>query len=387
MGRIILNIRLLLVFSACLWQFSLLNGQISLTDGLIAYYPLDGDALDLSGNCNHGKVYGAQAAYNKNGQFLTAMSFDGIDDYIEIPHSELFEFGDDEDFAISFWVKISTLQMDADTTDNDIISKWVIDDTTDDHLNQGYPFAFRIPNKKTKQRKSIIAAQFGGYSKTCSGSVSLRTNEYFGAGFQHIALKISNGKFFLYKNGELVSRKGSNVFCSTKNEAPLRIGKRGGALHQNHFAGVLDNLSIHNRALSEIEITYLADPEFELQNLLMIDEEKVVLKDTLYFDYNIFQLSDNQKKDIGKINNYIGSGGNYRIEVIGHTNGIPKDEFCDVLSLKRAKVVEDYLHQIGFECNQVRTIGMGKKELLASDKTIRERKMNQRAEVILYQLH
>lgn len=49
-------------------------------DGLVAWYPLDGDAKDYAGT-NHGVVTGAVVA---SGQGQKCYSFDGVDDYIEV---------------------------------------------------------------------------------------------------------------------------------------------------------------------------------------------------------------------------------------------------------------------------------------------------------------
>src|SRR3989338_881499 len=53
------------------------------TDGLIAYYKLDGDAKDSAGN-NNGVINGNPA--NGNGVFGNALDFDGIDDFVNIAH-------------------------------------------------------------------------------------------------------------------------------------------------------------------------------------------------------------------------------------------------------------------------------------------------------------
>ncbi len=53
-----------------------------LTDGLVAYYPFDGNADDASGNGNHGIVHGATLTMDRFDNADSAYSFDGVDDYI-----------------------------------------------------------------------------------------------------------------------------------------------------------------------------------------------------------------------------------------------------------------------------------------------------------------
>ena len=64
------------------------NSFADLSDGLVAYYPFNGNADDESGNGNHGTVNGATLTIDRFGNENSAYSFDGIDDYIDIPYCE-----------------------------------------------------------------------------------------------------------------------------------------------------------------------------------------------------------------------------------------------------------------------------------------------------------
>jgi len=48
-----------------------------LKDGLVAYYPFNGNANDESGNGNNGTVYGATLTTDRFGNTNKAYSFDG----------------------------------------------------------------------------------------------------------------------------------------------------------------------------------------------------------------------------------------------------------------------------------------------------------------------
>ena len=52
-----------------------------LDQGLVAWYPFDGNASDMSGNENHGTVHGASLASDRHGQLNNAYNFDGVNDY------------------------------------------------------------------------------------------------------------------------------------------------------------------------------------------------------------------------------------------------------------------------------------------------------------------
>jgi hypothetical protein len=58
-----------------------------LNDGLVAYYPFNGNANDKSGNGNHGTVHGATLTEDRFGNADSAYNFDGVYDYIEIKNT------------------------------------------------------------------------------------------------------------------------------------------------------------------------------------------------------------------------------------------------------------------------------------------------------------
>ncbi|MEM7104293.1 MAG: OmpA family protein [Bacteroidota bacterium] len=69
------------------------------------------------------------------------------------------------------------------------------------------------------------------------------------------------------------------------------------------------------------------------------------------------------------------------IEIGGHTNNIPPDEYCFALSTARAKNVANYLYQKGIDPSQVAYHGYGKTSPIASNQTPAGRKRNQRVEI------
>ncbi len=69
------------------------------------------------------------------------------------------------------------------------------------------------------------------------------------------------------------------------------------------------------------------------------------------------------------------------IEVGGHTNNQPKDDFADYLSTERAKAVANYLFSKGIDPKRVQYKGYGKKQPLVPNTTPEGRKTNQRVEI------
>jgi hypothetical protein len=110
----------------------------TLKDGLVAYYPFDGNAQDKSGNHNHGTVHEASLTRDRNGIADSAYSFDGANSYIYAP-GEAFNFRNT--MAISLWLNPCVAQTDYYI---DIISKgvaeWYVEQNADlqNHFYFGY---------------------------------------------------------------------------------------------------------------------------------------------------------------------------------------------------------------------------------------------------------
>jgi hypothetical protein len=70
------------------------------TNGLVGWWPFNGNANDESGNGNNGTVNGATLTADRNGNNNSAYSFDGLNDWIVTPNNSLF-FNDT--ISISVW--------------------------------------------------------------------------------------------------------------------------------------------------------------------------------------------------------------------------------------------------------------------------------------------
>jgi hypothetical protein len=83
---------------------STLSAQIP-SNGLVAWYPFNGNANDGSGNGNNGVVNGATLTADRNGTANSAYSFNGSNS-IKIPYSSLYQ---SHTGSISLWIKENEL--------------------------------------------------------------------------------------------------------------------------------------------------------------------------------------------------------------------------------------------------------------------------------------
>ena len=80
---------------------SVVRAQIP-TDGLVAYFPFNGNANDASANGNDGTVYGATLTNDRYSVTNSAYFFDGISSYILVSNSPSLSL---TNITISLWVK------------------------------------------------------------------------------------------------------------------------------------------------------------------------------------------------------------------------------------------------------------------------------------------
>lgn len=78
--------------------------EVNLQRGLAACYSFSGDATDGSGHGNNGTVNGASLTRDRYGAVNSAYSFDGIDDYIDIPAQPLIV---NPDYTFSMWINVT----------------------------------------------------------------------------------------------------------------------------------------------------------------------------------------------------------------------------------------------------------------------------------------
>lgn len=77
-----------------------------LGNGLIAYYPFNGNANDESGNGNNGVVNGAVLTNDRQGNAQSAYYFDGNYSYIDLGNSLSIKRYQ-KDFTVSGWIKLN----------------------------------------------------------------------------------------------------------------------------------------------------------------------------------------------------------------------------------------------------------------------------------------
>jgi hypothetical protein len=232
------------------------------TQGLVLYYPFNGNAQNESPNPppgTDGYVDGATLTTDRFGNPASAYRFDGKDDYIEIAPHQAYNFSKAMNFTVSVWFSAAAAQIETNPrNDNEILSKWhLADNTTGD---KGYPFVISIFNKGENEGQ-VIGRTYGG-SNSCPGGGPISRVSLNDETFHHVVMMRKGSSLILFVDGQEMDRQQEGFLsgCDAVNAAPLRIGQGD---DQENFKGIIDDLRIYNRALNDDEIEALFNEQPE----------------------------------------------------------------------------------------------------------------------------
>ncbi len=109
----------------------------------------------------------------------------------------------------------------------------------------------------------------------------------------------------------------------------------------------------------------------------------------LYFKADSVNLLPDSYKVLNELAAYLKAHPKTKMEIGGHTNTIPSDDYCNKLSTARAKAVQDYLITQGVPPNRLEYKGYGKQDpLIPYDKYNKEARFkNQRVEIKILSLN
>ncbi len=93
------------------------------------------------------------------------------------------------------------------------------------------------------------------------------------------------------------------------------------------------------------------------------------------------EIKPESASELEKLYQFMSANTEVTIEIGGHTNNIPSDEFCDELSTRRAKAVADYLIKKGIPPVRIAYKGYGKRKPLFPNTTLENQRKNQRVEI------
>ena len=206
---------------------------VNLQDSLVAYYPFCGNAIDESDNGNDGTVNGATLTSDRFGNLNSAYDFDG-NDWIE-PGTIVYG----NSFTISYWIEINSFN----SYSSGQIGGRVISSFTN---STAFP-----NNWESGLHASSGVLSVGNGTQSCPTPYQLNLNTWY-----HVNIVFDGivDSIRLLING---SQACSNFFNYSNTGNTTVIGGRSNSPANFFFNGKIDDITIHNRALTESEIQQL----------------------------------------------------------------------------------------------------------------------------------
>ena len=232
-----------LIFTAFVATFA--NAADESDDSLILYFSfdeLDGDmTIDHSQYENDGSIKGAPALVD--GKFGKALKFNGTDDWIEVPHDPILTV--ETSVTVMAWINAERLSGPNNAQWQGILSKG--------NSPRSYSFYTETANQ-------CLHLSAGGGS-TCSTQIQI--NEW-----QHVVGQVDDGTHRYWLNGEMVGEFGDkNALPGAADTSSVFVGRTPEG--NREFLGLIDEVRIWNRALSEEEV--IAEMESGYQSSTAVD--------------------------------------------------------------------------------------------------------------------
>ncbi|MGA2175941.1 MAG: LamG domain-containing protein [Verrucomicrobiota bacterium] len=211
------------------------QAQTFLTNGLVAYYPFNGNANDASGNGNNLANHGATLCADRFGNPNQAYSFNGSS-YLgssTVPLSQI------DNWTVVAWINLASL--------NQVEAYVVCMGYDDGGSGNGYALGVAGGNQ--------LGAFFGGVGGFPGGYVFPSTNQWY-----QVVMLRSSGSTMFYVNGVLTT---NGILNTPGTPTSFEIGSATGI---RFFNGAIDDVRIYNRALSASEVQELYQYESVLKS-------------------------------------------------------------------------------------------------------------------------
>ena len=218
------------------------------TDGLVAYYPFNGNANDESGNGHHATVNGAILSSDRDGNNDKAYEFshDGASfgnnhQSIYIPFHSDFQ---SENFTVSIWFKADSYGWDG----NSKIESTLFSKREDSY--QANQATYRI-----QLSSNFIRSGIGGPDGDNLPGCDTNSDQPILGAWYHAASTFDGATLKQYVNGVKVSETDCDLSHNDISTSGIMLGQTWqGNGYWYHLDGKLDEFLVYNKAMTEQEM-------------------------------------------------------------------------------------------------------------------------------------
>jgi len=216
--------------SASSTQQVLIKKKTQFVSGPTAYYPMDGDVKDYSGNNHNATAEGVQPTADARGELNKAYKFSDGSNIIDVPNASSLNF--QNQITLSFW-----LELDNVPTESYVLShgsyqeRWKIS---------------VIPNGKIRWTVKTATSTID-----LDSSIPLQLNQFY-----HFTMVYTGYSMEIYINGVLDTFLADTGLISVASD-DVTFGRETNSIQSYSLFGTLDEVRIYDNALGPNEIITL----------------------------------------------------------------------------------------------------------------------------------
>jgi hypothetical protein len=214
------------------------------TNGLVGWWPFNGNANDESGNGNNGTVNGATLTLDRFSNPNQAYNFDG-NDWIEL--NLLPAINNANELAVSVWVKSTG------TNSNTNCSVGCAQTYFSRGYDGGNGFFINTAQGNSPYLGGGINGGFSGGQSVVDPNITLIPHSQW----NHLLMNYDGINIKLYVNGSLVGTTPYTTNVGIGNTSNAAFGRQFVPGYPYYTVGSIDDGAIWNRALTDQEITNL----------------------------------------------------------------------------------------------------------------------------------
>ena len=205
---------------------SVISREYEAREGTVAWWHFNGDAIDTSGNTNHGTITGASFV---DGKFGSALKFDGINDRVSVNDSDSFD-------TINKTITIETWIKPVLTGNRTVI------------FYEESCFGFEITESGNV---SFVLCNFNASCQRFDSKGTVKNNTW-----NHVTGTSDGTTMRLYINGvqDPITHPAPARIHTSNHSASIGIRQYGDSSFDYPFNGDIEELRILNRCLSEEQI-------------------------------------------------------------------------------------------------------------------------------------
>jgi uncharacterized protein YjdB len=251
---------------------------MDLTNGLLAYWPFDGNANDASGNGSNGVFQGQTIIQSGIKGGSASFRGESLGDYISIPQNNI-----DSIVSVSVWVKVTGFNLGCWSGAESIISRG--------YYGAGNHFTLDVYRNENPNCGEAPSLDSVGFILEYSNNVRITTRRSFSPNqWYHVVGVYDDNRLKLYVNNILVAESQliSGVFSAGRDRLFINsfLETSGG---NGRMGGMIDELRLYDRALntSEIESLY-NDPA----NRPVLDGPQFVCQGQASVNYSVSEIAN-----------------------------------------------------------------------------------------------